>query len=363
MKRVYKKTLFVIFAIFGLIVSGLASLQNVNASTAGDYSLKPEPSVDEVNIDNGYYLIEGDQGQQLEVKLGIVNKANKQRRFIVNVNTAYTNNNGGAGYDRSKVTDSSLKIQTRDAFSPNRIIVTVPAGKEMVVPVNLTIPKKKFDGYIMGGFNVKPYKEKAKGTVSANGTLIKNKFSYSVPIQIHQKASPNEEAKYSINSVKPALAFSGSKHPGVKANVHNSSNAYIADLNSKAVVTKKGDKSFKVTESKSAQSIVPTSNYDYSISWGKKPLKAGNYHLKLTYKSTDGIKSWVLNKDFTITNAQAAKYNKLAGIKPNYMWLYIILGILLLAIILGLGIYLGKRNNNKNNDGNTPNKSTRRRRR
>lgn len=96
------------------------------------------------------------------------------------------------------------------------------------------------------------------------------------------------------------------------------------------------------------------------VSWGKQKLQSGDYHLKLTYKTQGGIKSWVINKDFTITNNDAAKYNKLAGIKPNYLWLYILLGILALAIILGLGIYLGKKNNNKgNNSGNT----TRRRRR
>ena len=99
------------------------------------------------------------------------------------------------------------------------------------------------------------------------------------------------------------------------------------------------------------------------ISWGKKTLQSGEYHLKLTYKTNGGIKSWVLNKDFTITNNDAAKYNKLAGVKPNYLWLYILLGILALAIILGLGIYLGKRNNNKNNGNNNSGNTTRRRRR
>ncbi|MFD1417772.1 DUF3324 domain-containing protein [Companilactobacillus keshanensis] len=365
MKRVSKRTLFVFFAIFGLILSGLATIQTAQAAS-GDYAIKPEASVDEVNTDNGTYVVEGDPGQQVQVKIGVINKANKTRRFVINANTAYTTNGGQPGYDRSKVSDPKLKIQTRDAITPNHIIATVNPGKEMIIPVTLTIPKKKFSGYIMGGFNVKPYKEKAKGTVSANGTLIKNKFSYSLPIQIHQKSSGNQDPKYSINTVKPALVTgNNAQRAGVNANVRNSSNGFVASMNSKATVTKKGDKSFKVTNSQSGQSIAPTSNYNYSISWGKKPMKAGNYHLKLVYKTNDGIKSWTLNKDFTITNAQAAKYNKLAGIKPNYMWLYILLGILLLAIILGLGIYLGKKNNNGGN-GNTPNKpnkSTRKRRR
>lgn len=363
MKRVSKRTLFVFFAIFGLIVSSFAMVQTAQAAS-GEYSIKPEASADEVNIDNGTYVIEGDPGQQVQVKIGVINKSSKTRKFVINANTAYTTNSGQPGYDKTKVKDPNLKIQTRDAIAPNNIIATIKGGKEMIIPVTLTIPKKNFKGYIMGGFNVKPYKEKAKGTVSANGTLIKNKFSYSIPIQIHQKSSENQDPKYAINTVRPALVpGSSEQRVGVKANVRNSTNGFVSSMDSKATVTKKDDKSFKIKESQSGQSIAPTSNYDYSISWGKKPMKAGNYHLKLVYKTNDGIKSWTLNKDFTITNAQAAKYNKLAGIKPNYMWLYILLGILLLAIILGLGIYLGKKNNNKNNDGNTSNKPTRRRRR
>lgn len=366
MKRVSKRSLFVIFAIFGLIVSSFAMIQTAQAAS-GDYSIKPEASTDEVNIDNGTYVIEGDPGQQVQVKIGIINKANKTRRFVINANTAYTKDSGQPGYDKTKVHDPSLKIQTRDAITPNHIIASVKGGKEMIIPVTLTIPKKNFKGYIMGGFNVKPYKEKAKGTVSANGTLIKNKFSYSLPIQIHQKSSANQDPKYSINTVKPGLVSDAAhQRAGVNANVHNSTNGFVAEMSAKATVTKKGEKGFKITQSQSGQAIAPTSNYNYSISWGKKPMKAGNYHLKMVYKTNNGIKSWTLNKDFTITNAQAAKYNKLAGIKPNYMWLYILLGILLLAIILGLGIYLGRRNKNNNgnnNNGNTPNKPTRRRRR
>ncbi len=209
-----------------------------------------------------------------------------------------------------------------------------------------------------------PYKEKAKGTVSSNGTLIKNKFSYTIPIQIGQRGNTDQDVKYSIGSVKPAATSTGKgAEPGIKANVRNSTNGFIGSLNAKAVVTKKGDKKFKITNQSTAQDIAPTSNYNYSISWGKKALQAGDYHLKLTYKTSNGVRGWVLNKDFSINNADAAKYNKLAGIKPNYLWLYILLGILALVIILGLGIYLGRRKNNNNGNNNGGQQPQRRRRR
>ena len=254
-------------------------------------------------------------------------------------------------------------------ITPNKSVFKVPGSTNATLTFHVKIPEKKFDGYLMGGVTVAPYKEKAKGTVTGNGTLIKNKFSYSIPIQIHQNGSDNVQAKYSVTTVKPSLVNgSDGRAQGVSANIHNSTNSFVGNLSAHAVVTRKGDKKFKVVKDAQNQQIAPTSNYNFQIPWGKKTLQAGQYHLKLTYKADGGLQSWVLNKDFTITNNDAAKYNKLAGIKPNYLWLYILLGILALAIILGLGIYLGKRNNkgnnnNNNNNGNNSNNQTRRRRR
>ena len=354
--------------LFAMVTGSSLNQYNVQA-VSGGYALKPGgENTDNLNIDGGNYAITGTPGQKVDLKLIVQNRESDTRKFIYRVNTAYTNDNGQLSYDKATVKDPSLKVQTKKAASPQKAVFSVPGNTAATLSFSITIPKEVFKGTIMGGVSVAPYGEKAKGTVSSNGTIIKNKFSYSIPIQIHQTGAENQDAKYSITSVKPGtVAGSAGQNPGVLANVHNSTNSYVGSLASKAVVTQKGNKKFKITENKSAQDIAPTSNYNYSISWGKKPLQAGSYHLKLTYTTNGGLKSWVLNKDFTITNNDAAKYNKLAGIKPNYLWLYILLAILALAIILGLGIYLGKRKNNNNNGNNGNNNGgnapTRRRRR
>lgn len=354
------KLLFLLFA----MVMGVASSGITAHATSGDYLLKPASDSDAVSVDSGSYMVTGTPGQSVELQLMVLNKTSSTRKFMFMVNTAYTNDAGQLRYDKSKVTDPNLKIQTKSTASPQKQVFSVPGKTTATLKFKITVPEKAFKGYLMGGVTVYPYKEKAKGTVTSNGTLIKNKFSYSIPIQIHQKDAENEDAKYSVTAVRPGTVIdSAGTHPGVKANVQNKTNSYSGDLDSTAVVTKKGDKNFKITSKSGNQEIAPTSNYNYEISWGKKSLQAGNYHLKLTYKAPGGFKTWVLNKDFTITNNDAAKYNKLAGIKPNYLWLYILLAILALAIILGLGIYLGRRNNNKNNNGNNNSGNTTRRRR
>lgn len=349
--------------LFTLITLGMNSV-NIKAATSGDYTLKvASDNSDTLNVDNGNYTITGAPGQEQELKLMVINQADSTRKFKFDVNTAYTTDAGALAYDKSKVTDPSLKIQMRNLASPKTAVFSIPGNKTATLTFKVTIPKQSYPGTIMGGVTVTPYKEKAKGTVTSNGTLIKNKFSYSVPIQIKQTDSATPEPKYSVRTVKPALVSAAKgKTQGVDINVHNSTNSYAGPLSAEAVITQKGNKDFKIKQSASSQNIAPTSNFNMGISWGEKSLQAGDYHLKLTYKAAGGLRSWVINKDFTITNNDAAKYNKLAGIKPNYLWLYILLAILALAIILGLGIYLGKRNN-KGNDGNNNSSNTTRRRR
>ena len=359
----WKRNKFLMFFIILLAMISGSMINTLDAkAVSGEYLLKPMGGSDGVDVSSGSYMVTGTPGQEMTLKLMVQNKSSDTRKFMYMVNTAYTNDAGQLSYDKSKVTDPSLKVQTASTASPRKQEFTVPGDTAATIAFKIIVPKKSFKGTIMGGVTVYPYKEKAKGTVGSNGTLIKNKFSYSIPIQIHQKDADSEDAAYSINAVRPSTVTSsdGAK-PGVKANIHNSKNSYTGSLSAKAVVTKKGDKDFKITNTDSNQQLAPTTNYDYSISWGKKTLQAGSYHLKMTYTAPGGLKSWTLNKDFTITNNDAAKYNKLAGIKPNYLWLWILLGVLALAIILGLGVYLGKRNNknNNNNGGNT----TRRRRR
>ena len=353
--KYFLRNIFLGLALLLSIFGGL-NLNTATAATSGDYTLKPETSDGaKVNVDGGFYLIKGNPGETVDVQVQIINTAKSDRQFMVAINTAYTTDSGQPAYDSEKVKDPNLKIQLRDLTQNNNQVVTVAGNSETVATMKVTIPAQKFAGYLMGGLNVQPYHEKAKGTVTENGTLIKNKFSYSLPIQLTQVGDNNQDVNYKINKVSPRIVNTAAgKEIGVAANIANTNNAFLPDLNSKAVITKYGDKGFKKVETKDGQSIAPTSNYNYTVGWGETPLQAGKYHLKMTY-SGNSVRSWVLEKDFVITDAQATKYNNLAGHKPKYLWLYILLGVVLLLLILGLGIFLGKRNGKKNGQSSTIN--------
>lgn len=140
-----------ILSLFGIIGFNLVSTQNVQA-TSGGYALKPAgDSTENVNIDNGSYLIKGDPGQTVDLKLMVINKEGSTRNFLYSVNTAYTTNNGELAYNKSKVTDPSLKIQTKDTATPQNSVFKVPGNTTATITFKITIPKKSFKGYIMGG--------------------------------------------------------------------------------------------------------------------------------------------------------------------------------------------------------------------
>lgn len=362
MNFLYKKILLVLTLLICATVG--FHVNDVKAATSGDYTIKPENGDGSVvNTDGGFYLVKGQPGQTTDVKVNIFNTSKETRQFLVSLNTAYTTSSGQPAFDSSRVKDPNLKIQLRKCTLNNDQVVSIDGNKNQVVTFKLKIPEQKYVGYLMGGVNVSPYHEKAKGTVTENGTLIKNKFSYSIPVQVKQADSPNSSVHYKIDKVIPKIVNSANgKSIGVAATVSNTANSFLTGLDAKAVITKYGNKNFKKVQSQSAQSIAPTSHYEYGVNWGKDRLQAGKYHIKLTYNGNN-VKSWTLDKDFTITDSQANKFNKLAGFKPNYLWLYIILAILLLALILGLGLYLGKRGQKSDSNNQLRSRKSRRRRR
>lgn len=129
----------------------LLNVQNVQA-TSGEYLLKPGGETnDNVNIDSGNYVVTGTPGQKVQLKLLVLNKAKAERKFMFMVNTAYTNDNGQLAYNKTKVSDPALKIQTQSTATPKKQVFTVPGGTTATLGFSITVPKKAFKGYLMGG--------------------------------------------------------------------------------------------------------------------------------------------------------------------------------------------------------------------
>ncbi|MCO6542260.1 MAG: DUF3324 domain-containing protein [Lactobacillus sp.] len=323
----------------------LVSANNVQATQTG-YGLKPIYGQNQIE-ENGQVDVFGNPGQTIKTSIGIANQSGKTQKYVVRFYIAGTSDSGSYIYDNNVKRDPSLKINLKKYVSPVKQVVEVPASGIKNVDINITIPTTKFNGYLMGGYSVSPYKQKAQTSLTSNGTLIKNKYSQGIPVKVRQSRDNKKDPKFKIGTVVPT-ANKTLKTRGVTANVQNYVDGFVPNLEATATVTRRpDDHKFKVKAISQSQDVAPNSNYNFAIDWGKKPLQSGNYHLHMKFTTNDKTKSWLVDKDFSISNADAAKYNKLSGIKPNYMWLWILIAVLALLLVLGLGIYFGRRNQNK----------------
>lgn len=342
---IMKKCNFIFWITFFCFLLGFTS-SSVFA-TSPNYGLKVNYGNNQVS-QNGQVDVFGSPGQTVNASIMINNQSSQDQKYEARFYTAGTADDGSYDYSQNRRPDSSLKVNLKNHIRPIRQIVTVKANSMENVNFNIIIPNKKFTGYLMGGIAVSPYHQKADTSLTSNGTLIKNKYSQGIPVKVRQAKDNKKEPKFRILGVSPT-ADKTLKSRGINANVQNYVDGYLSNLSLKSTVTRRpDDHKFKIkTSSSNTQSVAPNSNYQFYIDWGKKALQAGNYHLKMKYTTADKTKSWIIDKDFSISNADAAKYNKLSGIKPNYMWLWILIAILALILVLGLGIFFGRRNQQK----------------
>lgn len=344
--NLYKSLTSRITAFMILILSILLTAVPVSAS-AGNYGLKPLYGTNQIDK-NGQIDVYGNPGSTVNISIGIVNKDSKPHKYTATINTAYTTDGGNYAFDNNMAKDSTLDIKLRNYVSPKQQTVTAAPSQVTNVTFQLTIPEEKFNGYIMGGITVKPAKgEKEYTGVTSDGTLLKNRFKQGIPVKVRQNKLNTMQPKFRAISVVP-YANKTLKQRGVQARIQNYVKGFNGDINATATVTKRpNDHKFKKIAKINDMSPAPNSNFNYPIDWGSTALQAGNYHLHVKMTSNDKTKSWIVDKDFSISDADAAKYNKLSGIKPNYMWLWILIAILALLLVLGLGIYFGRRNQNK----------------
>lgn len=139
MNQFVKKLIFGIAVVFA-ILTGL-HFGTAQAATSGDYTLKPTTSDDsKVNVDGGFYLINGEPGETVDVKVEIYNTDKSDRKFLAMINTAYTNDEGNPGYDSTQVSDPNLKIQMKKITENNHQIVPVAGDESTTVTFKVKVP-------------------------------------------------------------------------------------------------------------------------------------------------------------------------------------------------------------------------------
>lgn len=342
--------------------------------SADQLTFSVEPTLPKNQIDGraGFFniLLAPGETQNLELKY----KNNTKKEVTVNsvVSSAKTNVNGVVDYNSSNIkNDPTLKYDMSDLIKLQNS-VTLNPGETKKIVVQVTMPQDKFDGIIAGGFTFSDGDQNQKNkSESEDGVSIKNIYSFQIGILMRQSA----ETPFSDNYIqamglqlKKVKAGQLNYRNVIYANLQNPLSVYLNQMVVRAEILKDHSSKILYTITKGDMQMAPNSNFNFPISLGSGALmNPGKYNLKLTVyslKDSSGQYStkyidnkmqsfrykWEFNKDFTITEAQASRYNKADVTNKQNNWLlWILLSFLALMVTFSIWylLFLKRRHNEK----------------
>ncbi len=326
-----------------LFVISILLLLNINLSQVKakeesvGYSVRAIIPENQIDHSISYFDLRMSPNQHQEIQTEIFNSSNEDINIDVHITNPITNSNGLIDYTDLEVkTDRSLKIPITKIASINDMTINIPAGESKIVPIQLEMPEKEFDGIILGGVYFEKRIEKTAEKTS--GVQITNKYTYVLGLKLSE--TENEvKPKLHLKSVYPNLV---NYHTAVIANIQNSTPVIVDKLainakvfNSKGKVENRVD----VEDYKMA----PNSSMDFVIDWKNKELKPGKYTLSLHANS--GIQNWDWEKQFVIQEGKAKILNEEAveiSKDNNYLVYGLSFVILILIVVIVLLIRKNK---------------------
>lgn len=315
---------------FGLVTANVVA---ADENSKVDYNIQPILPANQIDRGNTFYDLLVTPGSEQTIKVQINNFSEDEHTFNISVNTAETNGNliiDYTGKTKMKVGDKPIDLAKIVSYPKS---VQIPAKKAGVVSIDIKIPATAFDGIALGGIHIE--KDTSKEKVKAN--TIASKYDYVLGLMLSENT----------NAVEPNLQLSNvetaaiSNNAGITAElenptpiniskVHMVGNIYTADNQTTPIITR---------EIKDG-GIAPNSIFKVNFFNGEvgttKPLETGDYILKMNFKDVNN-KEWTFEKPFSITKRQAsAVNNKVFIVKKDNTLLYIIIGILLAILLVGL---------------------------
>lgn len=342
------------------------SISSIGVASEFNFSVSPEIPNNQVDKNQSYFDLKMSPGQQQELSIKMKNATKKDVTVELSVNSAATNSNGVVEYGGSEVeADETLKYNLKDYVKiPDSI--TLEPNSEKVLKLSVNMPNESFNGLIAGGISFKEKKEDSDSAKAdeSQGLSIENEYSFIVALLMRQ-SEKNIAPDLVLDRVKAGQINSRN---AILMNLQNPKPGYLNQLAVKAEITEKGSSEALYAYENSGMQMAPNSSFDLPVFLEGKRLKGGAYTLKLTAygelddkgeyvlgNSQDGAEarylySWNFEKDFFIEREVARELNKTdVTIEKDNSWLYILLGVLILAILL-LIILLLKRNREEDSE-------------
>lgn len=319
------------------LLAGIVSAVPASADDDGQvgYNIQAILPENQVNKEHSFFDLRMKPNQEQTIEFVINNTSSETAEFEISINQAYTNDQGFIDYaDKDVPPDSSQKYLINDiATTDNQ--VTVQASSSKIVPIRLKMPSEQFDGQILAGIQVT---KQPKDTKAEKGR-ISNVYGYVLGLKLTE-TDQEVPRDLKLLGVEGAAAFGKTS---VVAVLQNPTMDAYGELKYKAkVMNKASGEVEKEAAFDNHMQIAPNSQYRFAIDWGGDKLVAGDYTLDLTVSDAKE-NVWEFTEAFTITAEEAKKINEAtigqAGASDWPLWLYVIGGIVLGMLILGIVWY------------------------
>ncbi|MCH5465296.1 DUF916 and DUF3324 domain-containing protein [Levilactobacillus tujiorum] len=345
-----KRIRLVWLMVIGLICGGLFSLGDFAQAATNNvgYNVSAKLPSNQINKQNTFFDLKMNSGKTQTLQVKVFNVTNEEIKVKTAIHTAWTNSAGTIEYvNTTNSFDPSLRYKMSDITKiQGEKTLTIPAKGSKVVSATVDVPKTNFTGIILGGWYFQRVDDKVTGTVKGAGNL-KSQYSYVIGMKytVGHAANP----AMSLGKVGAGLS---NYHRGVIADIRNTSAVIIPNLKTTTTITNRdGGEVVQKAKQENVQ-MAPNTTYRYPMLYGKTALEAGHYHLHMVVKNTDH--EWVFDRNFTITKAQADKYNKNSVDNQGLnIWLLVALGalgMLILVLLILLIIYLIRRKRRKDDE-------------
>lgn len=345
-----KKIMISFILLLTTLVNALPVAAHADEGNVG-FSVQAILPENQVNSEVTYFDMRMEPGQKQTIQMEIVNDSVEDVTFNVNVNQAYTNENGFIDYDKPKAEepfDESLKYKIDEIFTYDKEVM-VPGGETKLVDLEIAMPDESFDGEILAGVQVLKDPSRGKDTTGQ----ITNVFAYVTGLRLTM-TDTEVQRELKVTGVHADAAFGKS---AVVATVVNPTMTAIGKLDYQGVVYQKGNKegtseTFEYVGKE--MSMAPNSVYDFAIDLGKKAMKPGDYIVELKVNDAKG-NIWEFAEEFTITAKKAEEVNKIVLPETDIKeagpsWIGIAAGVLAGLLVSTLAfLYTRKRSSQHKN--------------
>ncbi|TPR55157.1 DUF916 and DUF3324 domain-containing protein [Enterococcus sp. OL5] len=301
------------------------------ADDVNNFSIQTFDEEGNVNA-QGYYHFIGQPGEKREISIKVYNATDETITVKAAVNPASTNENGIPSYLKEEKYDSSLTHRMDQLVKIEEAQRTIPASGSVTLKAVVSFPEEDWTGDILGGIR---FTEEVKNT--SEQTVV-HEVAYTVGVLLNQKDGAAVENDLQLKGI---TAGQRNYRNFIEANIQNSAAAIVRNMSVESSVVEKRSNATIYTYDAYDLRMAPNSNFNFGIPTGDRPVKAGDYVLKM--KVTADGKTYQFEENFTIDASEARQLNQSAvNIDEGTPYLlYLTLGGAGLLVLLTLGRWLG----------------------